>query len=590
MLSHARSFAQHARLAAPSAVRRAALTILCVVATLACAPGPAAAGEYGVSVCRHADGSFAPTDGWQFAIADDFAENDIAVDTCSLGGSLELQLRQGTPHGRLVGLSYAGAAVSVAATPPPATAWTRAVIFWAFRSSPQAAGGGSEQVTGSINGLPQTVCAWGSDGVSPCSGRGSLTGPTLSEANRTTLDLGGTAAPLTLLVTCASTPLACPAAPGETPYAELRAFRMHLTLSDNVAPALVARSALPESVTGTSLPVTLSASDAGSGVHTAQLVVDGKPVGAPRVIDGAGGRCVQHADGTFGHLVPCKLAIASAAVPLDLGGVANGPHSVAVRIADAAGNVTDSAASGVTVDNPPPPVPLSAIPLDNPLRGQGRIHNGSGSASTGTLTAGLRLLRAPARGSYRPTARVGYGKRAQLAGRLVGSDGRPVARAVLSVTSTPVGGSPQRFTVRTAADGSYLRVMHWGRSRSIAVVWYPFGDSTQPVGSGVLRLLGQARVTLTVTPARPRNGQSLVLKGSVRGGPPGARVTIQVRDGRAWRTFLTPRIDRRGRYAGRRLLRRSAGVRYCLRTRVLAQPGFAYVAGSSSTVCRRVRR
>lgn len=573
-----------------SCARRAAIAIALGVAALASTAAPATAGEYSVSVCRHADGSIAPTDGWQFAIADDFVNNDIAVDTCSLGGSLDLQLREGTPHGRLSGTSYAGAAISVAATPPPATKWSRAIVWWAFRSSPTTAGGGSEQIAGSIGGFPQTTCAWGSEGTSPCSGRGIIAGPALSEANRTPLDLGDSTAPLALLVTCASTPLACPAAPGDTPYAQLRAWRLYLTLADSTAPTFDAQPVLPPAFTGTSLPVTVSASDAGGGVHTAQLVVDGQPVGTPHAIDDADGRCVQHADGTFGHMVPCKLSVASAAVALDLAGVANGQHAMSVRIADAAGNVADSAATGVKVDNPPPPVPLAAIPLDNPLRGQGRVHNGSGSASSGTLTAGLRLLRTPARGSYHSTLRLGYGRRAQLAGMLVGSDGRPIAGAILSLTSTPAGGEPTRFTVRTARDGRYLRVMHWGRSRSIAVTWYPMGDSTLPVGSGTVQLLGQARVTLRVAPARPRNGQSLVLTGSVVGAPAGARVTIQVRDGRAWRTFLTPRIDRAGRYKGRRLLRRSAGLSYCLRARVLAQPGFEYVAGSSKIICRHVRR
>ena len=383
-----------------SAARRAALAVLLGLAALACAPGVAAAGEYDVSVCRHADGSIAPADGWQFTIADDFFHNDIAVDTCSLGGSLDLQLREGTQHGRLTGVTYAGASVSVAATPPAATAFSRAVVWWAFRSSPTAAGGGSEQIAGSIGGLPQTTCAWGSEGTSPCSARGVIAGPPLSEANRTMLELGGSTAPLALLVSCSSAPLACPTAPGDTPYAQLRAWRLQVTLADNSPPAFDAQPALPPAFTGASMPVAVSATDAGSGVHTAQAIVDGAPVGTPRVIDDASGRCVKHPDGTFGQMVPCKLALSSAIVGLDLAGVPNGLHAIAVRIADAAGNIADSAASAVKIDNPPPPVPLSAIPLDNPLRGRGRVHNGSGSATSGSLSAGLRVLR------LRPGART----------------------------------------------------------------------------------------------------------------------------------------------------------------------------------------
>jgi hypothetical protein len=575
-------------LAVPTS-RRVRLALLACLGALASVPAQAGAGEYGVSVCRHADGSIAPTDGWQFAIADDFAANDLATDTCSLGGSLDLQLREGTMHGRLLGPGYSGASVSVAATPPPGTAWSRADVWWAFRSNPTTAAGGSEQIAGSINGLPQTICAWGSEAISPCSARGAIAGPALSEANRTAVELGGSTGSLVLLATCSSAPLACPSTDA-SPYAQLRAWRLRLTLADNSPPAFDAQPALQGTFAGTTMAVAVSATDAGSGVRTAQAVVDGAPVGTPSVLDSAGGRCVQHPDGTFGYMVPCRLSLSSATAALDLAAVPNGLHAIAVRIADAAGNVADSVATPVSIDNPPPPVPLAAIPLDNPLRGQGRVHNGTGSASSGTLTAGPRVIHTPVRGSYRPTARLAYGHRAQLAGKLVGADGRPVAGAILTVTSTAPGSGSRSFTVRTAADGRYLRVMQWGRSRGIVVTWYPWGDSTQPAARAAVRLLGQARVTMRVSPLRPRNGQSLVLTGSVGGAPAGARVTIQVRDGRVWRTFLTPRIDRRGRYVGRRLLRRSAGLSYCLRARVLSQPGFAYVAGSSKTVCRSVRR
>ena len=80
--------------AMPSGARRVVLVAALALAALAsvCA-APASAANYGVNVCRHADGSVAPADGWQFAVADDFAVNDIAVDTCSLGGMLDLQLR-----------------------------------------------------------------------------------------------------------------------------------------------------------------------------------------------------------------------------------------------------------------------------------------------------------------------------------------------------------------------------------------------------------------------------------------------------------------------------------------------------------------
>ena len=70
----------------------AATAALC---TCAGVPAPAVASRVRVSVCRHADGSVAPTDGWQFAIADDAMANDITTNSCALGGQIDLELARG---------------------------------------------------------------------------------------------------------------------------------------------------------------------------------------------------------------------------------------------------------------------------------------------------------------------------------------------------------------------------------------------------------------------------------------------------------------------------------------------------------------
>jgi hypothetical protein len=262
--------------------------------------------------------------------------------------------------------------------------------------------------------------------------------------------------------------------------------------------------------------------------------------------------------------------------------VRDGRHSVVVRVADAAGNVTDSAPVVVTVDRP---VDLSSVPLQNPLRGRGHIHNGSGSASTGRLTAGLRTR---AGRKLRSKLRVLPGGRIRVSGRLVGSDRKPVGRAVLILGSKAPKHAPRYLMFHTRANGTFDRTVRWGKSKRLTVQWYPWGDSTTPVSSRSLRVLGAARITLRVS-AAPRNGQPLRVAGTVHGAPAGGRVTIQVRTGPFWRTFLTPRVNRRGHYVGRRLLLRSGGVSYCLRARILSQPGFGYSAGFTKPVCRRVR-
>jgi len=539
---------------------------------------PARAAEYSVNVCRHADGSAAPTDGWQLSAADDYAANDVATNSCAQGGQVDLALGAGTPHGRASDPATASATVTFAATPPPATAWSRMDVWWAYRANPvTSAQDPAHLVAGAVAGSP-FGCNWGR-GTGACAGRGLFAGPPLSDANLTTVSPAAAGQPLAVGVVCDSSPALCPSASGE-PYAQLRAWRMLLTLADASAPALGEQPALPATLAG-SVDVRISATDAGSGVHTARLLVDGETLTAPAVLDAAAGRCAQRADGTFDHLAPCPAQV-SANVALDTGGVPDGRHSVVVRVTDAAGNVTDSAPVAVTVDNP---VALAEIPLQNPLRGRGHVHNGSGSASTGTLKAGLRTR---ARGRLRAKARVLPGRRLKVSGRLVGADGKAVGGAILVLRRQPPRRAPQYLNFRTRANGTFDRVVRWGKSKRLTVQWYPWGDSPTPVSSRSLRFLGAARIALRVS-AAPRNGRPLRVAGRVHAAPAGGRVTIQVRTGPFWRTFLTPRVDRRGRFSGRRLLLRSAGVSYCLRARMLSQPGFDYSAGFTRPVCRRVR-
>jgi hypothetical protein len=562
-----------------SAWRRLLLALaLAVCATAAYAPA-ARAGEYSVNACRHADGSAAPTDGWQVSVVDDYAANDVATNSCAQGGQVDLAFGAGTPHGRASNPATASATVTFAATPPPGTSWSRVDVWWAYRAYPVTAAHDPAHLVAGVIAGSALGCSWGR-GTGACAGRGLFAGPPLSDANLTTVSATAAGQPAAVGVVCDSSPALCPAASGE-PYAQLRAWRMLLTLVDATAPVLAEQPALPPSVGG-SVAVPISAADTGSGVHTARLLVDGAPTGAPVVLDVAGGRCVQQADGSFDYLAPCPAQVSGATVALDVRSVRDGRHSVVVRVTDAAGNATDSAPAVLTIDNP---VAVSSVPLQNPLRGRGHVHNGSGSASTGKLKAGLRTRRG---GKLRAKARVLPGRRVRVSGRLVGSDRKPVGGAVLVLRRRTPGHAPRYLTFRTRSNGTFDRVVRWGKSKRLMVQWYPWGDSTSPVSSRSLRFLGAARITLRVSRA-PRNGRPLRVAGKVHGAPAGGRVTIQVRTGPFWRTFLTPRVNRRGRFSGRRLLLRSGGVSYCLRARILSQPGFDYSAGFTKPVCRRVR-
>jgi hypothetical protein len=93
-----------------------------------------------------------------------------------------------------------------------------------------------------------------------------------------------------------------------------------------------------------------------------------------------------------------------------------------------------------------------------PTGSPGRVHNGSGKASRGRLTARLRRDRKG---------------RLHLTGRLTDLKHRPIRNAQLVVKRSP--GKAVRVT--TGRDGRYHRVL--GTGQRVVVRWYPWSDSTQ---------------------------------------------------------------------------------------------------------------
>ncbi len=97
--------------------------------------------------------------------------------------------------------------------------------------------------------------------------------------------------------------------------------------------------------------VSFSATDLGSGLATATLLVDGAEMAT--LSDSNGGKCVK----PYKFLVPCTLAISSS-LPLDTTRLADGNHDVQVAVDDAAGQRALSAPVAFTVENkgaaPPP--------------------------------------------------------------------------------------------------------------------------------------------------------------------------------------------------------------------------------------------
>lgn len=93
-------------------------------------------------------------------------------------------------------------------------------------------------------------------------------------------------------------------------------------------------------------PIFYNASDAGSGIASATLIVDGTEL--PSVPDLNGGRCQR----PYKFLLPCRLNV-SASLPLDTTSLSEGQHEVRIAVVDAAGQRTVSAPVTFTVRNAP---------------------------------------------------------------------------------------------------------------------------------------------------------------------------------------------------------------------------------------------
>jgi hypothetical protein len=356
----------------------------------------------------------------------------------------------------------------------------------------------------------------------------------------------------------------CPAVVDD--FARLRIYRAAVTLRDGQPP-------VPSSTSGSlataprlsgSAQAVVSASDAGLGLYRARVLVDGVARGGEASFGGADANCADVAPGSggpheFAAPVPCPLA-AAAEVSLDTTALADGPHRVRVVVEDAAGNVADAVDRTVLVAN------AGSCP---------------GAGPAGRITARF------ARGRRSRTVRFRH--RARIAGRVRDLLGRPLAGAAVCVRSrvTRPGARDRGVrVVKTGASGRFRFRAPAGPSRVLRVVYGPPGA---PPSCVLLRLGVRARVGLRATPQALRNGDTVRLRGRVRGRPyplRGALVELQAFDGGRWRTFELTRARRpRGRFAASYRFSRTFSARsFRFRARLRPQDAYPYRRAASRPV------
>ena len=172
-----------------------------------------------------------------------------------------------------------------------------------------------------------------------------------------------------------------------------------LLLRDSTSPTIagLTGSLLPGSTVRGTGEVDFNATDAGPGVYSAHLTLDGSAQ-PPVLLDSNGGWCRDlggTGDGTraFAHPEPCMQSVGGA-VSLDTTGVADGEHAIHLSVDDASGNTSTAFNGTISTHNAPI---SSAPPAITPAGGLGAgavlsATGGSWSspAGAGTISYGFQ--------------------------------------------------------------------------------------------------------------------------------------------------------------------------------------------------------
>jgi hypothetical protein len=356
-----------------------------------------------------------------------------------------------------------------------------------------------------------------------------------------------------------------------------------LSLEDNTPPTvggvsgpLAAAAAAGASVAG-SQPISFTSTDAGSGIRTATLTLSPLNGGTAYVRTFAfSGEC------TYDAWNACPLTETVSGFAVNTDALANGAYAASLAVTDAAGNVINDALGSVNVSNPVATVSsLGALPGP----GASSLHTGSGAGSPNGKAAGERAHLQL--GAHSPILRA-YAKRAvRITGRLLNTQGLPIAGASLDVLQQ-IGGSTLELIghARTGTNGTFVATVPGGPSRMVEIGYRAF--SADAAYSATARVLESVRagVKLTVSPRITGSQGTITLSGRVLGPVPAQGVVVEllVHYRGRWEPFRDPRTDSHGRFHVVYQFQGGIG-RFPFRALVFgSQGGFPFALGESRAV------
>lgn len=291
--------------------------------------------DYHVEVCSDlTTGASSNASGWSASTSGTF----VGASLCNGGGYMDVALFAGVSH------NYTDNGTVVFNAPPNTT--ISSFSLWRWDQAAPSQPYGSPVNTISYNGQAIDACAqpYG------CSSEGSTTSSSGSVVGAS----GLSATQLEVIAACGGGPGGV--CPSSSENSEIRIYGGDIDLNQSTSPsATEATGSLVASGVHSGIEsASFNASDSGSGVYSATLLIDGHAVQS-EVLNPNGGRCIptrQNPDGTlvFNYAIPCP-ASASGSFTYNTAQLSNGEHDLEIEVADAAGNTTSAFDGSITVHN-----------------------------------------------------------------------------------------------------------------------------------------------------------------------------------------------------------------------------------------------
>jgi hypothetical protein len=315
----------------------------------------------------------------------------------------------------------------------------------------------------------------------------------------------------------------------------------------------------------------VEAKDKGGGLSAVAVLVNGLQASPPTIptcaLDSVANRSYKGVVAL--SVTPCPSALkAKWTLDTETYPFHNGANAVQVCASDLS-----------TLGNPNTTCSVHAVDVDN--------------SCVESSVPGGEVLSAQFAKSNRETVTVGYGRDANVIGRLRTNSGDPVPGATLCVKMQTLGinSHPANVaTVQTDTTGHYTYSVPPGPNRDVEIGYRH--DTHQIVRD--VRYYARARPSLKLAPAALHNGKRVHLWGHLPGPGAGRRVVIiqaNAAGSTRWITFRKATTTKKGVFStGYRFTSTTRKTRYRFRALVPRQAGYPWIEGHSKPAEVLVRR